>query len=66
MIAVKINGDSSAIQGILARRGCGAIKHLEVKQLWLQEQVRRGKVDVQKSHCTKEDAQKHLKHMCFE
>ena len=42
------NGDSSAVKGILARRGCGKVKHLEVKQLWLQEQVRSGKVEFQK------------------
>ena len=47
---VKINGDSSAVKGILARRGCGKVKHLEVKQLWLQEQVRSGKVDFQKDN----------------
>ena len=27
-----INGDSSVVKGILARRGCGKVKHLEVKQ----------------------------------
>ena len=53
------------------------MKHLEVKQLWLQEQVRSGKVDFQKvprksnpsdalTHCTKEDAKKHFKHMGLE
>ena len=43
-----INGDSSAVKGILTRRGCGKVKHLEVKQLWLQEQVRSGKVEFQR------------------
>ena len=43
-----INGDSSAVKSILARRGCGKVKHLEVKQQWLQEQVRSGKVEFQK------------------
>ena len=43
-----INGDSSAVKGILACRGCGKVKHLEVKQLYLQEQVRSGKVEFQK------------------
>ena len=28
--------------GILARRGCGKVKHLELKQLWLQEQIHSG------------------------
>ena len=47
-VEVKINGDSSAVKGILARRGCGKVNHLELKQPWLQEQVCSGKVDFQK------------------
>ena len=73
-----INSDSSAVKGILARRGCGKVKHLEVKQLWLQEQVRSGKVGFQKisrnnntsdalAHLyTREEAKKHFKHMGIE
>ena len=73
-----ISGDSSAVKGILARRGCGKVKHLEVKQLWLQEQVRSGKVQFQKisrknnpsdpltHHYTREEAKKHFKHMGIE
>ena len=73
-----INGDSSAVKGILARRGCGKVKHLEVKQLWLQEQVRPGKVEFQKisrknnpsdalmHHYTREEAKKHFMHMGIE
>ena len=45
---VKIIGDSSAVKGILARRGYGQVKHLDVKQLGFQEQVRSGKVDFHK------------------
>ena len=41
---VKINDDSSAVKDILAHRGCGKVENSEVKQLWLQEQVRSGKV----------------------
>ena len=65
--------DSSAVKFILARRGYGKVKHLEVRQLWLQEQVRPGKVDFHKvsrqhnpsgalTHRTKEEAKKHFKH----
>ena len=73
-----INGDSSAVKGILARRGCGKVKHLEVKQFWLQEQVRSGKVEFQKisrknnpsdaltHHYTREEAKKHFEHMGIE
>ena len=64
---VKINGDSS-------RRGRGKVKHLEVKQFWLQEQVRSGKVDFHEvsrinnpsdalNHCIKEEAKNHFKHV---
>ena len=35
---VEIKGDSSANDGILKRVGSGKIKHLSVRQLWLQEQ----------------------------
>ena len=36
-IEAKVNGDSSAVKGILACGGCGKIKHMEGEQLWLQE-----------------------------
>ena len=77
-VDIKINGDSSAVKGILARRGCGKVKHLKLKQLWLQEQVRSGKVEIHKiswcmnptnpltHHYTQEDAKKHFKHMSIE
>ena len=77
-VDMKINGDSSAVKGILPRRGCGKVKHLGLKQLWLQEQVRSGKVEFQKislsmnpsdtliHHNTKEGAKKHFKHMSIE
>ena len=76
--ATTINGDSSEVKGILARRGCGKVKHLEVKLLWLQEQVRSGKVEFQKisrknnpsdaltHHYTRKEAKKHFKHMGIE
>ena len=32
-------GDSTASRGILHREGKGRIKHLHVRQLWLQEKV---------------------------
>ena len=77
-VNTKIKGDSSAVKGILARRGCGKVKHLGLEQLWLQEQVRSGKVEFPKislsmnpsdtlmHHYTKEDAKKHFKHMSIE
>ena len=43
-----IRGDSSAAHGILARRGAGKVKHLETKQMWLQDVVRQGKLTLEK------------------
>ena len=34
-------GDATAAFGILKREGSGALKHLDVRQLWVQEVVRR-------------------------
>jgi hypothetical protein len=36
--SVACKGDSSANDGIVKRAGSGKIKHLSVRQLWLQEQ----------------------------
>ena len=38
--------DSSAAKGFVSRRGRGRMRHMEVKWLWLQDQVRRGNVRV--------------------
>ena len=43
-----IRGDSTAAQAILARRGSGKVKHLEAKQMWLQEVVRQGRLCLEK------------------
>ena len=33
-------GDCAPLKGLLERKGNGRVKHLELKQLWLQEKVR--------------------------
>ena len=43
-----VKTDSSAAKGIMTRRGCGKIKHIAAKQLWIQEHVISGEVVVQK------------------
>ena len=47
-IELEVIGDSSASMGILNRMGAGRVKHLEVKQLWVQESVARKVVKVSK------------------
>ena len=45
---VHIYGDSSASQGIASRAGVGKVKHLSIRQLWVQERVAEGDVIVHK------------------
>ena len=40
--------DSSAAKGISSRRGLGKLRHVELNELWLQDQVSRGRVTVRK------------------
>ena len=69
---VEVRGDSSANDGILKRAGSGKIKHLTVRQLWLQEKCELGiakhvkiprainSVDAMTHHFTKVEAETHL------
>ena len=45
---LEIYTDSSAAKGVIQRRGAGKVKHLEVKQLWLQEREERKELQVLK------------------
>ena len=47
-VRVEVRTDSSAAKGISSRRGLGKVRHIELNQLWLQDQVARGKVSVRK------------------
>ena len=47
-LKVRVNIDSSAANGIAHREGCGKVKHLETRQLWVQETVARKSIDVKK------------------
>ena len=45
---VAIMVDASAAVGITMRRGLGKIRHIELNELWLQDQVARGRVTMHK------------------
>ena len=45
---IRISTDSSAAKSIGSRRGLGKVRHIELAELWLQEQVARGKIQLQK------------------
>ena len=48
--------DSSAAKAMASRRGSGRIRHIEVRHLWLQEEVARGRVRVRKIKGTENPA----------
>ena len=43
---VHVATDSSAAKSFVGRQGLGKMKHLEIRDLWLQKEVRDGKVIV--------------------
>ena len=43
-----IKTDSSAAVGVVQRAGAGKVKHLAVKQLWLQEREREKELEIRK------------------
>ena len=43
-----LNTDSEAAKSFVSRRGLGRMRHIEVRELWLQEEVRKGRVVVKK------------------
>ena len=45
---VHVGTDSSAAKSFVSRRGLGKMKHLEIRDLWLQKEVREGKVVIRK------------------
>ena len=47
-VKIKILEDSSAAKGIAERTGLGKVRHIEVNQLWIQEKVREGRIQLVK------------------
>ena len=45
---VHLSTDSNAAKGFVSRQGFGKMKHIEIKDMWLQKEVRDGKVVVHK------------------
>ena len=46
--SLELRTDASAARGVIMRQGVGEIRHLHIKQLWLQERVARGDVVITK------------------
>ena len=58
--------DSSAAKGISSRRGLGKVRHVELNQLWLQDQVARGRIAVRKLRGEDNFSDSLTKHSCAE
>ena len=45
---IKLGTDSSAAKSFVSRRGLGKMRHLEIRELWLQAEVEQGRLEVHK------------------
>ena len=71
---VRVSTDASAAKGIASRRGLGKIRHVEIHQLWVQDKVASGEIEVRKvpgktniadiltKHVSAEDIRVHMHH----
>ena len=41
-LPLELRTDASAARGVILRQGVGKVRHLQVKELWLQEKVAAG------------------------
>ena len=47
-LSLELRTDASAARGVLLRQGVGKLRHLQVKQLWLQENAAAGELVIVK------------------
>ena len=47
-LKLKVKTDSSAAKGIASREGLGKVRHIEVNQLWIQDKVANGDIEMVK------------------
>ena len=53
---VKVQVDANATIGTLHRRGLGKLRHVEVEELWLQQEISKKKISVAKIKGTENTA----------
>ena len=63
VVTVAINTDASAAKGIATRKGLGKARRIEVNQLWLQDKVGKGEVQIRKVDGGKNIADALTKHV---
>ena len=47
-LKVRLHSDATAAIGIAKRRGLGRIRHLATADLWIQEKIRDGQIEIHK------------------
>ena len=60
---LRVFSDATAAIGIARRRGMGTIRHLDCSDLWVQEKIRNGVVDLQKVLGSQNPADAFTKHV---
>ena len=53
---LRLKTDASVAKSIASRRGLGKLRHIELNQLWLQEKVNSGKIEIEKVKGTENPA----------
>ena len=48
-LRMRVRTDSSAAKGIASRKGLGKVRHIEVNQLWIQDKVAKGEIELVKA-----------------
>ena len=65
-LSVAVSTDSSAAKGIANRRGLGKVRHIELSELWVQDQIARGRITVYKIDGSENSSDSLTKHSCGE
>ena len=45
-VGIELRSDSTSAVRTATRRGPGSMKHLEIKELWLQDEMRSGRITI--------------------
>ena len=49
LVEVQVSTDSSTAKSITARRAAGRVRHIEVRELWVQDRVAKGELRIVKA-----------------
>ena len=45
-VGIQVNTDSSAAKSMVMRKGAGRVRHIEVRELWVQDRVANGELQI--------------------